>query len=218
MQKLSVIVVGGVAAAALALGTTVGATAAQLITSKQIKDGTIQTADLAPSVRAQLKKAGTPGPRGATGATGAKGAPGADGQDGQDGADGAAGLEYRTYDYIIGGARAGHDGEAAPYTGAGDGSIATVACSSPTKVAIAGGVQFSGLHGDSMVTDGQETINDNWTVADSFPGRMDWETFKPKANRMDGWIIRLNSTSNAPATSVTAWAVCIDDTAAPPVS
>jgi hypothetical protein len=41
-----------------------------------------------------------------------------------------------------------------------------------------------------------------------------WDINEPKADRFDGWIVRPNSTSNAPATSVTLWTVCIDKPAA----
>jgi hypothetical protein len=52
------------------VAVTGGATAGKLITSKQIKNGTITEKDLSKSLRKKLAKAGTPG---ATGATGAKG-------------------------------------------------------------------------------------------------------------------------------------------------
>ncbi|HWL99664.1 MAG TPA: hypothetical protein VNP20_20145, partial [Nocardioidaceae bacterium] len=130
--------------------------------------------------------------------------------DGVDGEDGIAGYEVRTYDYILGGAREGHDGVPSSYTGAGDGAIATVACSSEDKVALGGGVQFSGLHGGSMVTDGQQAVAESWSLVDSFPGRMDWSTNIPKPGRLDGWIVRLNSAENAPSTDVTVWVTCAD--------
>ena len=54
----------------LAVASAGTATAAKLITGKQIKDGSIGTADLAKSVRQKLAQ------KGATGATGSPGAPG----------------------------------------------------------------------------------------------------------------------------------------------
>ena len=59
---------------ALVMAMSGTAVAASLITSKQIKDGTIQTQDLAKKALAQLKgKSGAPGPAGAAGAKGDKG-------------------------------------------------------------------------------------------------------------------------------------------------
>lgn len=46
------------------------------VTSRQIKDGTIQSRDLSRAVRAQLARAGTPGPAGPVGAPGASGVAG----------------------------------------------------------------------------------------------------------------------------------------------
>lgn len=49
------------------------ATAARLITGKQIKNGSISAQDLSKAVRTQLARAGTPGPAGAPGPPGPKG-------------------------------------------------------------------------------------------------------------------------------------------------
>ena len=62
----------------LALVTT-GAVAAQLITSKDIKNGTIKKKDLSKKVKAKLNDK-APGPPGAPGQNGANGAPGEDAQ------------------------------------------------------------------------------------------------------------------------------------------
>jgi hypothetical protein len=65
-----------VAVLALVLATSGSAVAASVITSRQIKDGTIQTKDISKRARAQLAKtasAGTAGPRGDTGETGPRG-------------------------------------------------------------------------------------------------------------------------------------------------
>ena len=51
----------------LVVATAGTATAARLITGKQIKDGTISQKDLSKAVRAQLAKTGIPGPPGPTG-------------------------------------------------------------------------------------------------------------------------------------------------------
>jgi hypothetical protein len=69
-------------------GSATGAT--RLITGKQIKNGSITAKDLSKSLRAQLKKAGTPGTNGAAGAKGDTGAPGGKGDPGTPGADGSA--------------------------------------------------------------------------------------------------------------------------------
>ena len=66
-------VLGGRAGMALAfllglvIATAGTATAARLITGKQIKDGSVASRDLSKSVRKQIAKTGTPGPRGAKG-------------------------------------------------------------------------------------------------------------------------------------------------------
>lgn len=79
----------------LVVATAGTATAARLITGKQIKDGSIGTKDLSKAVQAQLKKAGragATGPAGPAGPAGAAGAPGAQGPRGETGpATGAAG-------------------------------------------------------------------------------------------------------------------------------
>ena len=54
----------------LLIATAGTATAAKLITGKQIKDGSISSKDLSTAVRAQLAKAGVPGPKGDKGEPG----------------------------------------------------------------------------------------------------------------------------------------------------
>ena len=196
--------VGGVGSATAAKLITGDNIARNAITDRHLAADSVGGSELKPGIVSMLQQRATDGVDGKDGVNGSNGA------DGKDGKNGVSGIEYRTYDYIAGGARPGHDGAGEGYTGAGDGSIATVACSSPAKVAIAGGVQFSGLHGGDLVSDGQQSVNDNWTLVDSFPGRMDWDTNKPKADRHDGWIVRLNSTSGAPSTDVTVWTICVD--------
>jgi hypothetical protein len=68
------IIIAFILGLALATGTT--ASAAMLITSKQIKNGTIKMKDLSPQVRAKIQApgpAGVAGPQGAPGATGVAG-------------------------------------------------------------------------------------------------------------------------------------------------
>jgi hypothetical protein len=66
----------------LLIATAGTATAAKLITGKQIKDGSISAKDLNKAVQAQLAKADAPGPQGPKGDNGAPGAPGAKGDTG----------------------------------------------------------------------------------------------------------------------------------------
>ena len=75
----------------LLIATAGTATAARLITGKQIKDGSISAADLSKAIRAQLAKAGAGGPKGDTGTQGATGAPGTQGVKGETGVKGDTG-------------------------------------------------------------------------------------------------------------------------------
>jgi hypothetical protein len=75
-----------VALLALVMATTGSAVAASLITSQQIKNGTIQTADISKKAQKTLK-----GKRGATGAQGAQGPQGLKGDTGPKGDTGASG-------------------------------------------------------------------------------------------------------------------------------
>jgi hypothetical protein len=85
------------------------------------------------------------------------------------------------------------------------GAIATVACKNETDVALSGGVQVLGLDAGAN--------SRNTPVSSSFPGRMDWSTNTPKADRLDGWIVQFGG--NAGATSdkapekVKLWALCV---------
>jgi hypothetical protein len=110
------------------------------------------------------------------------------GKDGKDGKDGLAGAIYRVENYKNGG-----------------GGDATVACAddpavSQTYTAIAGGVEAGHLG------------SNDFTVSASFPGRMDWETGEPKADRLDGWIALGNGeyTDN-----LKVWALCVPTTSIP---
>jgi hypothetical protein len=81
-----------VALLALVMATTGSAVAATLITSKQIKNGTIQTADISKKAQKTLKgKTGATGPIGAAGAAGTPGAKGDKGDKGDAGANGTNG-------------------------------------------------------------------------------------------------------------------------------
>lgn len=91
------------------------------------------------------------------------------------------------------------------------GAIATVACKAVTDTAISGGVQTVGL---------DATANSrNTPVSSSFPGRMDWATNTPKADRLDGWVVQFGG--NAGATSdkapekVKVYALCVPSITVP---
>jgi hypothetical protein len=114
--------------AGLVLACAGTATAAKLITGKQIKDGTITSKDLSKAVQAQLAKAGAAGPAGAAGAQGEPGAKGAAGEPGPAGPAGLSGVEVKTMIQAV----------TSGGTGAG-----TVACP-PGKVVLSGGVTVAG--------------------------------------------------------------------------
>ena len=202
-------------ALAVALSGTAIAGTTKLITGSQIKNGTIKLADINSSAKMALKgqagAVGAQGPQGAQGSqgpAGPQGAPGAKGDTGATGTpgrNGLSGLVTRHYDYI----------KAGDYPGAGSGGIATVACDddaaiSQTKIAIGGGVQFLNV-GRNAGTIENPYVGETH-ITDSFPGRMDWDTNTPKANRLDGWIVRLNAT---PSVDMRVWVTCVD---APPAS
>jgi hypothetical protein len=219
--------------AMIALGVALSGTAVagtKLITGGQIANGTIKLADIHSSAKTALKgqrgATGAQGPVGAQGAQGSvgpQGAPGTPGTqghegeqgpqgepgiDGKDGKDGLSGLVTRHYDYI----------KDSSYPGAGSGGIATVACDddpavSQTKVAIGGGVQFLDVGRNAGTI--QNPYVGETHITDSFPGRMDWDTNTPKANRLDGWIVRLNTT---PSVDMRVWVTCVDAPPAPPAS
>ena len=221
-RRLSPALVVATIALAVALGGGT-AIAAGLVTSDQIKNGTIRLVDIDTAAKKALKgqtgETGPQGPagpqgaqgpsgqRGADGATGAKGDKGDSGPagaPGKDGQNGLSGLVTRHYDYVKG----------ADYPGAGSGGIATVACDndpvvSQTKIAIGGGVQFLDI-GRNAGTLENAYVGETH-ITDSFPGRMDWTTNTPKPNRLDGWIVRLNTT---PSVDMRVWVTCVDAPAA----
>jgi hypothetical protein len=112
--------VAGAIALTLVVGATSGAVAGKLITSADIKDGTIRSRDvhngtlnrrdLSESIRDDLDRAGTPGPQGAQGPqgepgpVGATGPAGPAGPPGPRGAVGPAGSTYVATDYFTAGA------------------------------------------------------------------------------------------------------------------
>ena len=178
------------AAVGLLVGVpTAGAAGVDLITGKDVKDGSIHMKDLTKGAQMALKQAkiskqGTPspmGPQGPAGHAGPKGETGAPGKgstvagpQGEKGEKGLSGLEgafYAKAEYHAGNTNAG--------------AIATVACDSDaTKTdytAIAGGVQVLGLDADAN--------SRNTPVSSSFPGRMNWDTNSP-TSQPSGWLDR----------------------------
>ena len=191
------------AAVGLLVGVpTAGAAGVDLITGKDVKDGSIHQRDLTKGVQMALNaksaKSAKQGPTGPTGTQGAKGDRGPEGPQGPKGDKGLSGLEgafYATAEY-----NAGNTNE---------GAIATVACNADPAmidyVAISGGIQVLGLDDDANTR--------NTPVSSSFPGRMDWSKNAPKPGRLDGWIVQFGG--NAGATpdkapqKVTVWALCV---------
>lgn len=176
------------------------------LTGANIKNQSLGLGDLSGKAVASLSGArGTRGPAGpkgstgdtgATGATGAAGAAGATGPAGPQGLSGFAGAFYsvQTYNGAI-----------------STGAIATAACdpndatNSQNYVAISGGVQDTDSGTDMTANSNQVS------VAASFPGRMDFNTFTPKPFRTDGWIIQF-SHAGAQGTqdnNLAVWALCV---------
>lgn len=151
------------------------------------------------SVTGPQGEKGTQGEKGDTGAQGPAGPQGLPGAPGPQGPAGTSGYEVSYYDYLI----------SPGYGGAGQGAIATAACSSPDKVATGGGY----ILGDVAINaDPNTALTDGWTVVASLPGRMDWSTNTAKPGRYDGWIVRLNAPANAPAISMKVYVICMNAT------
>jgi len=222
MNSKRKIIGGGIAAAAvISLSMAGGAVAGSLVTSADIKDHTIKSVDLKPGLVEKFSQpgpagqdgaagpqgpkgeagpagpqgpagpagggTGTQGPAGPAGPKGDTGPAGPAGADGTDGVDGLTGAVYRTLTYTNGG-----------------GGSATVACDDDPAVsqqytAISGGVQGGTV----------DTQDDGFAVNSSFPGRMDWDTGLPKADRLDGWIILGNGEWTS---ALTVWALCVPNT------
>jgi len=85
------------------------------------------------------------------------------------------------------------------------GAIATVACKVEADIAISGGAQTVGLDAGAN--------SRNTPVNSSFPGRMDWTTNAPKANRLDGWVVQFGgnagTVSDKAPEKVKVWALCL---------
>lgn len=79
-------------ALSLVVAATSGAVAGQLITSRDIQNGTIRKVDLSDRLKAKVDRLGLPGPQGETGPMGPAGPAGARGPSGSDGRDGTDGI------------------------------------------------------------------------------------------------------------------------------
>jgi Collagen triple helix repeat (20 copies) len=193
-----------IAALVAVLSVTSGAFAAKqymITSSKQIKKGTISLSNLSRNAHKALRGAAGPagpagrvGPMGAVGPAGHAGPTGATGTTGPQGLVGPQGLKGDKGDSGLAGAYYG-----VAYYDVGDtngGAIATVACKAQTDTAISGGVSTD---------DYMKTV----PVGQSFPGRMDWSTNTPKANRLDGWIVQFASQNGSAPEKVKVWALCV---------
>lgn len=174
-----------VALAALLVAMSGSAVAASLITSKQIKDGTIQTKDLSKRARSALNgvrgpagPAGLTGPQGPNGETGTAGAAGKDGAPGKDGLIGSATVQRKTFGTLADGA-----------TG-----TETVSCPAGQK-AIGGGVRSDG-YGIGLVEASRPSVGD-------FGIPSSGDTF-------DGWRATVVNPPDIGGASITpdVWVIC----------
>lgn len=160
------------------------------LTGVDVKDGSLGIKEFSAAAKADLQ-----GSDGTDGSDGADGTDGTDGVDGADGVDGENGVGfddavYRIANYVNGG-----------------GGYATVACAddqteSQKYVAISGGVYQARLDENGNFIDDANYP----AIAQSFPGRMDWTTNTPKADRLDGWVVKFNGGN---ATTLKVYAVCV---------
>jgi hypothetical protein len=185
-SHLSIAVISA-AAACIAVAGTATAAGTSLISGGQIKDGTIGLMDLSKKTKESLK--GQRGPQGLEGKQGPQGEQGPKGDKGEKGDKGdsyLAGAYYSVAYYNAGNTNAG--------------AIATVACKTTADTAISGGVSI-------------DDYTKNTPVSQSFPGRMDWTTNKPKPDRLDGWIIQFGGNagpiSDKDPEKVKVWALCV---------
>jgi hypothetical protein len=200
---LALALAGGAWAGGKFMITSSGQVKPGVLTGGNIKNHSLDFADLSGNARAHLRgargprgsagPAGAPGATGATGLQGPQGATGAQGPAGPAGASGFAGAFYsvQTYTETV-----------------GVGAIATAACdpnddvNSQKYVAISGGVQDTDSGTDMTTNDNQVA------VAASFPGRMDYNTFTPKPFRTDGWIVQFAHVG-AQDNNLAVWALCV---------
>src|SRR3954447_22938388 len=177
-----------VALIALLVAMSGSAVAASLITSKQIKDGTIQTKDISTNARTALKgNSGPAGPQGSAGPQGGKGDAGAAGANGATGKDGAPGK-----DGLISSATVQRT-TFSPIADGGTGTQ-TVSCPSGQK-AIGGGVR-SDAYGIGLVEASRPSVGDFGTPSSG-------DTF-------DGWRATVVNPPDIGGASITPdlWVIC----------
>ena len=174
------------------------ATAASLVTSKDVQDNSLRSVDVKDgsasreghAALARSRRCSKPGPTGATGATGAaQGRHWCEGRQGRQGAAGSAGCLLR--DGVL------PTSSSTPTPGPLPRLRATRP--RPPSPRISGGVQVLGIGGNQGEID---AANSRITplVSSSFPGRMDWTTNSPKPNRLDGWIVQFGGNAVRPRT------------------
>jgi hypothetical protein len=218
------------AVVALIVGST-SATAATLISGKDIKDGTITAQDikrgsisssrLARGLRERLQRVGA---QGGPGATGAKGDPGAPGTKGDTGAPGRDGLGEQGPKGDKGVARLEADG---PYPGAtdlgdlpgqGDNSddywtddgrqTSWVQCA-PGKTALGGGFHLAADAGDDKAREVQVVVSEPTQIED---GALVYDPIDGDAAgslKPNGWLVQ-GFYDGADGVIVRPWVVCAD--------
>ena len=190
--------VGASVVCLLAVGTG-GAVAQSLVTSKDIKDGTVRVKDMREGAVKQFSK---PGPAGEDGAQGVAGKDGAQGVAGKDGKDGAPGLS----NLIVG---SGYAGLGAHDYWAADSYGETIEECPEGQNAIGGGFSQDGsTGGDGKYDLGGEADVQITVSAPYFRG--EYVPVDDAGNfRADQWVVRGYNHSDQPV-DVRAWVVCAD--------
>lgn len=182
MRKPSSALVVALVALFVSLGGTATA-AGLLITSRQIKDRTIQVVDISPRALATLKsRARVEGPPGPPGPQGPQGNPGPPGAPGPAGVPGAANVYARVLTPT----------EPAP---AGGGSFVNLFCG-PNEVALSGGARTESLFG---------------VIFDSFPIMGPAEAPRPPVHgeKPQGWRVGVRSQGTSTSVPYSAYVICL---------
>ena len=186
MRKPSPAMVVALAALFVALGGT-GTAATLLVTSKQIKDRTIQLRDLSPQAVRALR-----GARGPQGVAGAEGPPGPAGPQGPQGNQGPAGPVGRSASDVY--TRVFTPAEPAPPAG---GTYFNAFCG-PNEVALSAGVRTESLFG---------AVFDNFPIVSTGPGDNDLRA-AVHGEKPQGWRLGVRSTGTATSVPYTVYLVC----------